>query len=103
MPLRLIPAATSGDLISSQTKQEEVLPTCLFSHLDRRPVSRANGERAVHHELHVARSAGFISGGRNLVRYIARRNQPLGNRYAIIRNEDNLYPTARRGIGLDRA
>src|SRR5207245_2837829 len=38
-----------------------------FDQLTRRAVARADCQRAVHHKFHVARAAGFIAGGRNLV------------------------------------
>ena len=67
----VVPAATVGDLLGRQAEQEEVLLAGFLRHFDRRSVARADGQRAVHHELHVAGAAGFVAGGRNLVGDVA--------------------------------
>ena len=75
VPVRVVPAAAVGHLFGGQTEEEEVLLARFFGHLDGRAVAGADGQRAVHHELHVARAAGFVAGGRDLVRDIAGRDQ----------------------------
>ena len=80
MPVRVVPAAAAGHLFRGQAEQEEVLLAGFLGHLDGRAVARADGQRAVHHELHVARAAGLVAGGRDLVGDIAGRDQPLGER-----------------------
>ena len=62
VPLRAVVAAALGHLLGRQAEQEEILLAGFFSHLDRGAVARADRERAVHHELHVARAARFVTG-----------------------------------------
>ena len=74
-----VPTTAIGYLFGCQTKQKEVLFACLLRHLDGRAISSSDRQRAVHHEFHIAGATGFISGGRNLIRHIRRRNQVLGH------------------------
>ena len=71
VPVRVVPAAAVGHLLRGQAEQEEVLLARFFGHLDGRAVARAERQRAVHHELHVARAAGLVAGGRDLVGDVA--------------------------------
>ena len=50
-----------------------------LGHFDGRAVPRANSQGAVHHKLHVARAAGLVTGGRDLLRDVTGRNEPLGD------------------------
>ena len=94
MPVRAVPAAAVGDLIGRQAEEEEVLLAGFFGHFDRRAVARADRQRAVHHELHVAGAAGLVTGGRDLVGDVAGRDQLLGERNAVIGEEHNLEPAS---------
>ena len=80
VPVRVVPAAAVGHLLRRQAEQEEVLLARLLGHLDGGAVARADGQRAVHHELHVAGAAGLVAGRRDLVGDVAGGNQPLGER-----------------------
>ena len=44
-----------------------------------RAVARANRQRPVHHKLHVARAAGLVTGGRDLLRDVTGRDELLGD------------------------
>ena len=77
MPVRVVPAAAAGHLIRGEAKEEEVLFPGFLRHLDSRAIARADGQRAVHHEFHVAGAAGFVAGGRDLVGDIAGWDQAL--------------------------
>src|SRR5262249_40212851 len=103
VPLGLVPAPARRHLIGGQSEQEEVHFSGLVDHLDRRPVTGADGESPVHHEFHVAGPARFVAGRRDLVRDVGRRNEPLSQRYAVVRQEHDLQPAARRRIGIYRA
>jgi hypothetical protein len=50
-----------------QAEQEEVLGADLLADLDVGAVQRADGQRAVHRELHVAGARGLLAGGRDLL------------------------------------
>src|ERR1051326_5773723 len=63
VPMRAVPAAALGDLGGRQAEEEEVLFSRLLGHLDGGAVTGADGERAIHHELHIAGPAGFEAGG----------------------------------------
>ena len=101
--MRVVPAAAVGHLFRGQAEQEEVLLARFLRHLDRGAVARADGQRAVHHELHVAGAAGFVAGGRDLVGDIAGWDQPLGQRDAVFGQEHHFEPAAHRRIAVDRA
>src|SRR6476661_4208529 len=62
VPIRVVPATAVVDLLRAQSEQEEVLGPRLFGHLDRRAIARADRQRSVHHELHVAGAAGLVTG-----------------------------------------
>src|SRR2546429_4677958 len=78
VPPVVIPAAAAGHLLRGQAEEEEVLLPGLLRHLDRGAVARTDGQRAVHHELHVAGAARLVAGGRDLIGDVGGRNQPLG-------------------------
>ena len=87
MPVRVIPASAAGDLIGGQPEKEEVLFAGCRGHLDRGAVARADRERAIHHELHVARPTGLEAGGGDLFGDIARRNQSLRQADVVFRQK----------------
>ena len=78
VPVGVVPALAGLNLLGSEAEEEEVVLARFLSHLDGGAIPGADGQRAVHHELHVAGAAGFVAGGRDLVRDIAGRDQPLG-------------------------
>src|SRR5690349_5646565 len=78
MPMRVVPAAAIGYLLRRQSEEEKVLFARLSRHLNGRAVAGADRQSPIHHELHVAGTAGLKAGGRNLVTDIAGWNQPLG-------------------------
>ena len=95
VPIRAVPAACVAHLVSRQAEQEHVLLAGLFSHFDGGSVTRADGQSAIHHELHVAGAAGFVTGGRDLFGNVARRNQPLGHRDAVVGQKNDLQSSFR--------
>ena len=88
VPLRIVPAAAGGHLVRRQAEEEEILLARFLRHLDGRAVARADGQRPVHHELHVARAAGLVARGRDLVGDIAGGDQPLGEGNAVVGQEE---------------
>ena len=104
MPMRVVPAAAVGHLLGGQAEQEEILFARFLGHFDRGAVARADGQGAVHHELHVAGAAGLVAGGGDLVRDVARGDQPLGQRDIVIRQKDDLRDCRVHGrIAVDGA
>ena len=87
VPARVVPAPRAGDLLGGQAEQEHVLLAGLLGDLDGGAVAGADGQGAVHHELHVARAAGLVAGGRDLLGDVAGRDQPLGERDGVVRQE----------------
>src|SRR5271166_3872224 len=82
MPVRVVPIAAGGHLFGGQAKQEEVLFTGFLGHFDRCAVARADRQRTIHHELHVARAARLVAGRRDLVGDVGAGDQPLGDSIA---------------------
>ena len=64
-------------------------------------VERADRERAVERELHVAGAGSFHAGGGNLLRQIGGRNDLFGEADAVIRHEHHFQPVADHRIGID--
>src|SRR5262245_5126320 len=103
VPVWAVPAATAGYLFCGQTEKKEVVLTRFFSHFDGSAATRADRQGSVHHELHVAGAAGFVTSSRDLVGNIGGGDQALGKRHAVLRQEDNLQPAADRRVAVDRA
>ena len=103
MPARAVPAPAAGHLVRRQAEQEEILFARFFCHFDGRAVACPQRQGSVHHELHVARAAGLVAGRRNLVGDIGGRNQPLGKRHAVFRQEHDLESSADDRISVDGA
>ena len=61
------------DLGGRQAEDEDVLRADMLADLDIGAVERADGERAVERELHVAGAGGFHAGGRDLLGEIGGR------------------------------
>ena len=98
VPVRVVPAAAFGDLFGGQAEQEKIFLAGCVGHFNGGAVARADRQRAVHHEFHVAGAAGFVPGGGDLLRHIRRRDQALGQADVVIRQEDDLKPPARRRL-----
>src|SRR5262249_15459652 len=85
VPAGVVPASAVRYLFRRQTEQEEVLFTRFVGHFDGRSVARADRQGAIHHELHVARTAGLVAGGRDLVGDIGGGDQPFGKCDIVLR------------------
>src|SRR6267142_1532816 len=73
VPLGLIPATAVRYLFSCKTEEKEIFFARFFCHLNSRAIARADGQRPVHHELHVTGATGFVTGCRNLIGNIRNR------------------------------
>jgi len=69
--------------------------------LDVGTVERANCERAIHRELHIAGARGFHARRRDLLGKVRRRDDPLGIADIVVGHVNDLEQAAHRGIGID--
>src|ERR1700739_2188060 len=90
VPVRVVPPAAVLHLLCREAEQEEILFTGFLGHFDGRAVTGPDRQGSIHHEFHIARSTRFVSGGRDLVRYIARGNQAFGKRDVVLGQENNV-------------
>src|SRR4029453_598338 len=82
--------APGDDLFGSQAEDENVLGADGIANLDVRAVERADGQRTVQRQLHVARAGRFHAGGRDLLRQVRGRHDLLRQRHVVIGQETNL-------------
>ena len=101
VPAGVVPPPRVRDLLGGQAEEEHVLLAGLLGDLDRGAVAGADGQGAVHHELHVARAAGLVAGGRDLLGDVAGRDQPLGQGDGVVRQEDDPELAADVGVVVD--
>ena len=64
-------------------------------------VERADGERAVEGELHVARAGGFLARGGDLLGEVGRGDDLLGERDAVVGQEDDLELVVDARVAVD--
>ena len=88
--------AALGDLLGGQAEDDDVVVADALLDLDIGAVERADGDRAVQRELHVAGAGGFHAGGRDLLGQIGRRHHDLGQADIVVRNEHDLEQAAHR-------
>ena len=60
------------DLVGGQAEDEDVVGSDVLADFDVGAVERADRERAVERELHVAGAGGFHAGGRDLLGKVGR-------------------------------
>lgn len=84
--------AEPGDLLCSGAKEEEVLLPNLFSDLHVCAVQGADYHAAIQRELHVAGPARLHARRADVLGQLAPRDEHLGHRDAVVRNEDDLLP-----------
>ena len=84
-----------------QSEEEEVLLAHLFANLDVGAVEGADGERAVHGELHVAGARGLFAGQRDLLGQVGGGIDALAELHVVIGQKDHLEPAAHQRIGVD--
>src|SRR5215469_4562394 len=100
--MRVVPGLASLYLLNGKAEQEKILLSGFFGHLDSRSIESPNCKRSIHHEFHIAGSAGLVTSGRNLVRYIARGDQALGQRNIVFGEKNYLHATANNRIAVNR-
>jgi len=71
-------------LLRRKTEEKEILRAHLLAQLDVRAIERADRERAVHAELHIARAGGLLAGGRDLLGQVGGGDDFLGERHTVV-------------------
>jgi len=89
------------DLGGSHSEQEEVLVADLLANFDVGAVERADGQRAVHLELHVARPRGLLAGKRDLFGQVGSRKDEVRVLDVVVRHEDDLQLAAHGWIATN--
>src|SRR5690606_16545825 len=90
-----------GDLGRAVAEDEDVVFADVVVDLDVGAVHRADGERAVECQLHVARTGRFGAGGGDLLGQIRRRHDDLRGRYTVVGHEQDLEPVRQAGVVVD--
>ena len=89
------------DLLRGEAEEEEVVGADLLADFDVGAVEGADGERAVHGELHVAGAGGFHAGERDLLGEVGGGIDALAELDVVVGQEDDLEPVADHGVAVD--
>ena len=84
-----------------QTEQEHIFIAQPLIHLDICTVKRANGDCAVEHKLHVARSGGLLAGGGYLLGNLSCRHESFRCGNAVVFHEIDLQPALAQRVAVD--
>ena len=84
-----------------QAEEEHVLVAETLIHLDICTVERADGDSAVHHELHAACAGGFLAGGGYLLGYLRCGYYGLGGGDAVVLDKVDLELILADGVVVD--
>ena len=94
-------AAALLHLLGGQAEDDDVVAAHMLEDLDIGAVQRADGERAVQRELHVAGARGLHARRRDLLGEIGGRNDHLGQADIVVGHEHHLEQAAHGGIVVD--
>ena len=96
--------------VCTHAEDVDVIHAHLLADLHVGAIHGANGQRAVHHELHVAGAAGLLGGGGQLLGNFCRRNQHFRGGDIVVLQEHHLQHFGRPGMlgnqvaeGIDEA
>ena len=90
------------DFLHGEAEQEEVLRAGFLAHLDVGPVEGADGQRPIHHELHVSGARRFFARGGDLLGEVRARIDQLPVLHVEVRDESDLHLTVDGGVVVDR-
>ena len=96
-------AAQAGDLIGPETEDDDIVLADIVAHFDIGAIERADRQRAVEAELHVAGARGFHAGRRDLLGKVGGRNHDFRQRNVVVRHEDDFQQAAHGGVVVDDA
>ena len=77
-------------LVGRHAEQEHILVAHALTNLDVCAVERAERDRAIDHQLHVAGTGGLLTRNGDLLGQVGSRDDDLGQRDFIVFNEDHL-------------
>ena len=92
-----------GDLLGGEAEDHDVLRADEFADLDVGAVERADGERAVEGELHVAGPRSLHARRRDLLGKVGGRDQHLGETDVVVGDEHHAQDVAHRRVRVDDA
>ncbi len=96
-------AASFDHLLGAHAEDEDIVGADVIADFDIGAVERADGERTVERELHVAGARGFHAGGRYLLRQVGGRDDRFGEADIVVRQEDHLEPVPHQRVVVDDA
>ena len=88
------------NFISTKPEDVDIVVANSALHFNICAASSADCKRAVYHKLHAAGAACFLSGKRNLLRYVGSRHQNLGCADFIILDEYDAHALTQAGVML---
>ena len=88
-------------LIARKTEDEDIILAHALKDLHVCAVHRADGDRAVDHKLHVARTRGFLTRHADLLAHFGRGHDELGKGYAVVFKEHHLDLALDIGVVVD--
>jgi hypothetical protein len=89
------------DFGRGEAEQEEVFGADFLANFDVGAVQRADGQRAVHREFHVAGAGGFLAGGGNLLGQIGGRIDVMRDLDVEIGDEHHLQAAGDVVVAID--
>src|SRR5882762_2179799 len=99
----LVVRAPRRDLFRRKPENEHVLRSDMVADLDIGSVQRADGQRSVQRQLHIAGTRRLHTGRGNLLRQVRRRHDSLRERDVVVRQEHDAQLVAHGGIRVDGA
>ena len=100
---RVIAALPEGVyLVGGHAEEEDVVVSDLLVNFHVRAVERADGHRAVDHELHIARAGGLLARDGDLLGQVRRRDDDLCQRDLIVLHKHDLELAVRLRVGIDK-
>ena len=96
-----IPWPQFFDLGLAHAEEEEVVVAHELADLDVRTIVRADRERTVERELHVARAGRLLTGERDLLGQVGGRDDPFGKGHVVVRREQHLQPALDPRVVVD--
>ena len=88
-------------LIGMKAEEEHIVVAQQVVHFHVGTVQGADGQRAVHHKLHIAGAAGLLAGGGDLLTDLAGGHEDLGQGDAVVLQEHHLEPIFAQRVAVD--
>lgn len=88
-------------LLHGIAEDKDIVFAHLLGDFDVGAVQRADRQRAVQRQLHVAGAGGLFAGGGDLLGDIRRRDHQFGHRHAVVGNERHFQAIFHQRIVID--